>query len=66
MKGQVKMILSIINRKDIRDFIERVNSLNPKAFYTIEEVSAVKDGYLKIHRSFSPFNALSLLRRKGK
>jgi uncharacterized protein YebE (UPF0316 family) len=66
MKGRVKMIFSIINRKDIRDFIEKVNRFNPKSFYTIEEVSTVKEGFLKIHRTFSPFSALSLLRRKGK
>ena len=47
MKGKVKMMLSIINRKDIRDFIEKVNTFNPKAFYTIEDVNAVKDGFIK-------------------
>lgn len=66
MKGRVKMILSIINRKDIRDFIEKVNIYNPKAFYTIEDVNAVKDGFIKNHRSFSPFDNLNFLRRKGK
>jgi uncharacterized protein YebE (UPF0316 family) len=66
MKGKVKMILSIINRKDIRDFIDKVNTFNPKAFYTIEDVNAVKDGYIKTQRSFSPFNSLNFLRRKGK
>jgi len=66
MKGSVKMILSIINRKDIRDFIEKVNTYNPKAFYTIEDVNSVKDGFIKNHRSFSPFDSLNFLRRKGK
>jgi uncharacterized protein YebE (UPF0316 family) len=66
MKGKVKMIMSIINRKDIRDFIEIVNIHNPKAFYTIGDVNAVKDGYIKNHRSFSPFDSLNFLRRKGK
>jgi len=66
MKGRVKMILSIINRKDIRDFIEKVNVYNPKAFYTIEDVNSVKDGFIKNHRSFSPFDSLNFLRRKGK
>ena len=66
MKGKVKMILSIINRKDIRDFIDKVNIYNPKAFYTIEDVNAVKDGYLKRHRLFSPFDSLNFIRRKGK
>lgn len=66
MKGRVKMILSIINRKDIRDFIEKVNIYNPKAFYTIEDVNSVKDGFIKNQRSFSPFDSLNFLRRKGK
>ena len=66
MKGKVKMILSIINRKDIRDFIDKVNIHYPKAFYTIEDVNSAKDGYIKNHRSFSPFDSLNFLRRKGK
>jgi uncharacterized protein YebE (UPF0316 family) len=66
MKGKVKMILSIINRKDIRDFINKVNTHNPKAFYTIEDVNSAKDGYIKNHRTFSPFDSLNFLRRKGK
>lgn len=66
MKGKAKMILSIINRKDIRSYIEKVNIHNPKAFYTIEEVNAIKDGYIKNHRTFSPFDSLNFLRRKGK
>ncbi len=66
MKGKAKMILSIINRKDIRSYIEKVNIHNSKAFYTIEEVNAIKDGYIKSHRTFSPFDSLNFLRRKGK
>jgi uncharacterized protein YebE (UPF0316 family) len=66
MKGKVKMILSIINRKDIKDYIDKVHTFNPKAFYTIEDVNAVKDGYMKIHHSFTPFDRMRFLRRKGK
>jgi uncharacterized protein YebE (UPF0316 family) len=66
MKGKAKMILSIINRKDIKNFLEKVNIHNPRAFYTIEDISSVREGHIKNHRSFSPFDSLNFLRRKGK
>lgn len=66
MSGQVKMLLSIINRKDAKEYIGFVNRFDPKAFYTIENISAVKEGYLRINKPFSVFNFYQLLRRRGK
>jgi uncharacterized protein YebE (UPF0316 family) len=45
--GQVKVILSIIKRKDIADMIEIINQYNPNAFYSIEEVKSAKDGVFR-------------------
>lgn len=66
MKGKFKMIFSIISRKDIKDYIDKVNIHNPKAFYAIEDVSSVKEGFIRTNRSFAPFDSLNFLRRKGK
>ncbi|MEZ5197822.1 MAG: DUF2179 domain-containing protein [Bacteroidales bacterium] len=66
MTGKVKMILSIIKRKDINHFVSIVNEYNPQAFYTIEDVGSVKEGFFKKHRTFSAFDHLHFLRRKGK
>lgn len=66
MKGKVKMLFSIINRKDIKEYISMVHKLNPNAFYTIEDIKAVNEGFIKSHRTFSAFDHLNFLRRKGK
>ncbi|MCB0805752.1 MAG: DUF2179 domain-containing protein [Bacteroidales bacterium] len=66
MSGQVKMLMSIINRKHAKDYVEIVQGLNPKAFFSIEDVNAVQQGYFKRHRTFSAFDHLHFLRRKGK
>lgn len=66
MTGQVKMLMSIINRKHVKEYVAVVNQFNPKAFYTIEDVNAAKEGYFKTHRTFSAFDHLHFLRRKGK
>ncbi len=47
-KGQVKIIFTIIKRKYVGKVIEAINQYNPNAFYTLEEVKTVKDGYFGI------------------
>lgn len=66
MTGSVKMLFSIIKRKDINEYISIVNIHNSNAFYTIEDIKAVKEGYFRSHRTFSSFDHLNFLRRKGK
>lgn len=48
--GPVKIVFTIIKRKSIPHAIRIVNQYNPNAFYTIEEVKAVKEGYFGIHQ----------------
>lgn len=43
-KGKVNVIYTIIDRFRLEDVIRTINRLNPKAFYTIEDVRAVKEG----------------------
>ncbi|PLW94129.1 MAG: hypothetical protein C0592_03830 [Marinilabiliales bacterium] len=58
----VKILLSIIKRKDLPSFIDAVNQYNPGAFYTIEDIRAVSDGVFRNHtRGPGIFNL-----RKGK
>lgn len=65
-EGKVKMLMSIINRVHANEFIDIVNKYNPRAFYSIEDINTVKEGYFKRHRTFSAFDHLHFLRRKGK
>ena len=66
MTGKVKMLFSIINRKELKNFIEIVNMFNPLAFYTIEDITAVKEGYFKAGKKLISFNPINHLKRKGK
>jgi len=45
--GKVKVILSIIKRKDLVEFINVLNQYNPQTFYTIEEVRSVNEGVFR-------------------
>lgn len=56
--GKVKMIFSIVKRKDAKLLIELINEYNPHSFYTIEEVKSVNEGVFRSSpkRSFFRFN----------
>ncbi|HEV7232057.1 MAG TPA: DUF2179 domain-containing protein [Bacteroidia bacterium] len=64
--GPVKMIFTIVPRKQIRDVEKLISQYNPSAFYSVEEVKNVNQGVFA-----SPGSNFSLLRqlipwRKGK
>ncbi len=44
-KGKVKIVFTIIRRKNVQKVIECINHFNPNSFYTIEEIKAVREGY---------------------
>ena len=48
--GDVKIIMSIMGRKDTKKLIPIINKLNPHAFFTIEDIRAVKDGVFRSRR----------------
>ncbi len=56
--GPVKIILTIIQRKDLPLVVEIINKHNPNAFYTIEEVKAVSHGVFKKQNSEGIFKTL--------
>jgi len=43
-KGTVKVIFSVVSRQSLNDVLELVQSCNPKAFYSIEDLRSVKEG----------------------
>ena len=65
-RGKVKVILSIIPRKQIGDFVSIINKYNPRAFYSIEEVKSVSYGVFKKKERNSVFFGLAAGARKGK
>ncbi|MFP4289364.1 MAG: DUF2179 domain-containing protein [Bacteroidales bacterium] len=43
--GPVQIVLTIIKRKNLRKVISLINQYNPNAFFTVEEIKTVKEGY---------------------
>ncbi|MBK7029111.1 MAG: DUF2179 domain-containing protein [Bacteroidales bacterium] len=46
-KGKIKIIFSIIRRKEIQGFVQTVHEFNPTAFYTIEDVKSSNEGVFR-------------------
>ncbi len=47
-QGPVKIIFSIVKRKDVGDVLQMIRTHNPLAFYTIEDVRSVRKGVFPI------------------
>jgi uncharacterized protein YebE (UPF0316 family) len=54
--GPVKILFSTMKRKDLQDALRIINLSNPNAFYTVEEVQQVNEGYFRVsqNKSFLP------------
>ncbi|MDO9515119.1 MAG: DUF2179 domain-containing protein [Syntrophales bacterium] len=59
--GPVKLIFTVIDRKKVEPVVSSVQTYNPKAFYSIEDIRLVKEGIFPPSRRFSD---LLKLRRK--
>jgi uncharacterized protein YebE (UPF0316 family) len=46
-RGNVKMILSLVNRTDVSCITEHIQSTNPHAFFSIEDVRYVNEGVFR-------------------
>ncbi len=68
MTGKSQMLLMIIKRKHLNEVLEIIHSHNPNAFYTIEDVKSVSEGYFRNPQKNSIFPSFSLFHdfRKGK
>ncbi|MBW2637694.1 MAG: DUF2179 domain-containing protein [Deltaproteobacteria bacterium] len=61
-KGPVKLLFTVIDRDKTESVVESVQTYNPRAFYSIEDVRRVKEGIFPPSRRFSD---LIRMRRKG-
>ena len=66
--GKIKVIFTIVPRREVKKVVQFVKRFNPNAFYSIEEVSFVEKGIFPIRRNWRGLHLLSLFRpfRKGK
>jgi len=46
-RGSVTMILSLVNRSEISHITDRIDRINPKAFFSIEDVRYVNEGVFR-------------------
>lgn len=65
-KGKVKVLFSIIRRKEIPTFLNTLHLHHPSAFYTIEDVKEAKEGVFKHNRQKTLGNSLASLLKKAK
>jgi len=66
--GQVKVIFTIIPRREVRSVVELVKKFNPQAFYSIEEIGFVEKGVFPVRKTWGNPDLPNLFRpfRKGK
>jgi uncharacterized protein YebE (UPF0316 family) len=67
-EGPVNIVYSVVKRSDLIAVIELVEKYNPKAFYSIEDVRAVREGIFPLKRTFygRKYLRMERKRRKGK
>jgi uncharacterized protein YebE (UPF0316 family) len=63
--GPVNIVFTIMKRKSVPIAVKLINQYNPNAFYTIEDIKTVKDGYFGMKPS-SGLLSLRLISRKSK
>ncbi|MBN2199077.1 MAG: DUF2179 domain-containing protein [Candidatus Aminicenantes bacterium] len=66
--GPVKVIFTIIKRKDLPELVAIIQAINPKAFYTVEDVRRAKKGVYPLAPPSGRLGILGrmLMVRKGK
>lgn len=64
--GKVKIIFTIIKRRNIQDVLAIINKFDPNAFYSIEEVQSASKGVFPSTKTPYSFLKLFRLQRPGK
>lgn len=64
--GKVKIVFTIIKRKNAPQVIALINQFNPNAFYTIEEIKAVKEGFFGYQSQGTGLDRWRMFGRKSK
>src|ERR1044072_1094802 len=57
-KGPVKLLFTIVQRTHIKDIIDRIEEIQPNAFYTIEDVRSSEHGVFRQGSTMSPVRKL--------
>lgn len=65
-RGKVKVLFSIVRKKDLGKVMSIINELNPNAFYTIEDVKYVNEGVFPESAGFLLNRIRFIPFRKGK
>jgi len=67
-EGQVKVVFTIVLRREVRSLVGLIKEFNPHAFYSIEDVGFVEKGVFPLRRSWTNSNLSELFRlfKKGK
>ena len=63
VKGPVKVILTIVKRKKLQNVINIINTYNPNAFYTVEEIKSVNEGVMPVESRQTVFGRLTTSRK---
>lgn len=63
-KGPVKLLFTIAQRKHIKDIIDKIEIIQPNAFYTIEDVRSAEHGVFRAGSRMSPMRKLLGVNRK--
>jgi uncharacterized protein YebE (UPF0316 family) len=68
MSGKLKMLFTIVKRKDLQEALEIISAHNPASFYTIEDIRTVSEGYFRLNRRRAGLfnNKMFRLHRLGK
>ena len=66
--GEVKVVFTIVPRREVQRVVELVKKFNPNAFYSMEDVGFVEKGIFPVRRSWQDSFLLRLFKpfRKGK
>ena len=66
--GQVKVVFTVVARRQLSSVVQLIKTFNPHAFYSIEEVGYVEKGTFPLRQSGWGSGALRMFRpfRKGK
>ena len=66
--GQVKVVFTIVPRREIRNVVGLIKTFNPKAFYSIEEVGFIEKGIFPARKTWPNSSLSKFFRpfRKGK
>ena len=66
--GEVKVVFSILPRREVSSVVDLIKKFNPKAFYSIEEVGFVEKGIFPAKRTWRDNATKKLFKpfRKGK